>query len=91
MHGTLGGAWREDGRAAALGELTDVVGAEAVDILFVGDSRGDGVLGEVSRQRQLDKDAVDGGVVVEAADQVEDFGLGSGLGEGNELAVNVGL
>ncbi|PMB72907.1 hypothetical protein BM221_000324 [Beauveria bassiana] len=47
VHDTLGGTWCKDGGATALGELTDIVGAEAVDVLFVGNSRGNGVLGKV--------------------------------------------
>lgn len=44
VHDTLGGARRENGGAAALGELTNVVGAEPVDILLVSHGRGDVVL-----------------------------------------------
>lgn len=43
------------------------------------------------RYRQLHKDAIDGGVVVELLDLLEEFGFGNGLGVGLDLAVDVGL
>jgi hypothetical protein len=43
------------------------------------------------RYRQLDKDAVDGGVIVELLDLLEEFGFGYGFGIGFDFAVNVGL
>lgn len=45
----------------------------------------------MSRYRQLHKDAIDGGVVVELLDLLEEFGFGNGLGVGLDLAVNIGL
>lgn len=56
---SLGGAGGEDGLAAALGELANVVGAESVDILLVGDGGGDVWLRDVLGERELDEDAVD--------------------------------
>lgn len=88
---SLGGAGREDGLAAALGELADVVGAEPVDILLVSDGGRDVGLRDVLRKGQLDEDAVDRVVVVEAKDLLEQLDLGNVLGEVKQLAVDAGL
>lgn len=88
---TLGGARCEDGLAAALGELANVVGTKAVDILLVSDSGGNVRLGDVLGERQLDQDAVDRVVVVETADLVKEFNLGDVLWEVKQLAVDAGL
>lgn len=88
---SLGGAGSEDGLAAALGELTNVVGAEAVNILLVCDGGGDVGLRDVLRKRQLDEDTVDRVVVVEAKDLLEELDLGNVLGEVKQLAVDAGL
>ncbi len=66
-HDALGRAGAQ--QRHALGETTDVVGMEAIDVLVRTDAleqqRGVQMLG----QRQLNQDAVDGGVVVELIDQ----------------------
>lgn len=77
--------------AAALGELADVVGTEAVDILLAGHGRGDVVLGHVLGQRQLDQDAVDRGVIVEGGDLGDELGLGGRLIKLDQLASNAAL
>lgn len=43
------------------------------------------------RKRQLDKDTVDGIVVVETADLIEELNLSNILWEVEQLAVNMGL
>lgn len=43
------------------------------------------------RKRQLDKDTVDGIVVVETADVIEELDLSNVLWEVEQLAVNTGL
>jgi hypothetical protein len=61
--------------AAPLGELSDVGGAEAVDVLLAGDDGGDGILGDALWKWELDQDAVDRGVVVEVLDAGDELGL----------------
>ncbi len=90
-HDALGGAGDEKGVAAALGQLADVVGAEAVDILLAGDGRGDVVLGDALGERQLHEDTVHGRVVVEGDDTGDQLGLGGRLIELDELARNAAL
>jgi len=91
VHDTLGRARGEDGVAATLGQLTNVIGAEAIDILFVGDGRGDVVLGDVARQGELDEDAVDRGIVVQAAELVQQLGLSDLSGVVQQLTRNTSL
>lgn len=88
---TLGSAGSEDGLAAALGKLANVVGSKAVNILLVSDSRGDACLRDVLGERQLDKDAVDSIVVVKTTDLIEELDLGNVLWEVKQLAVDAGL
>jgi hypothetical protein len=90
-HDTLGGAGYEEGAASPLGELANVGGAEAIDVLLVTNGRGDGVLVEVFGEGELDKEAMNAGVVVKPVDLVEELGLADGGGEMEEFAVNVGL
>jgi hypothetical protein len=49
------------------------------------------VLGDVFWERQLDEDAVDGGVVVEVVDTLEELGFSDVFGEVDEFTVNVCL
>lgn len=90
-HDTLGGAWDEMGVAAALGKLTNVESTETVDILLVGNGRSDVVLGDVLGEGQLDKHAVDTGVVVELDYLGNKLGLGGILVELDQLGLDTAL
>ncbi len=62
-------------RRAFQHQAPDVVGVEAVDVLHRQDRLGHRFLVDVPGQRQLDQDAVDGGVGIEPRDQVEQLDL----------------
>ena len=71
------GARNESGRIAQR-ELGYVHGMETIDIFCWINGFNDRLLVDMRRGRGLNKDAVDGGVVVEFSDEVEQFGLGGG-------------
>ena len=75
-----GGAGDETGGVAE-GELGDVDRMKPVDVLGGIDGFDDSLFVDVRRGRGLDEDAVDGRVVVEFANEVEQLLLGSGGGE----------
>ena len=76
-----GGAGDEAARVLE-GELGDVFGVEAVDVLAGVDGADDGGFVDVAGRRALHQDAVDGGVGVELADHGEQFLLAGGGGQG---------
>jgi hypothetical protein len=63
-HDTFGCAWDKERLTATLGQLANVAGAEAIDVLLIGNGRGDGVFRDVLGEGKLDQDTVDGGIVV---------------------------
>lgn len=75
----------------ALGELSNVLGSKAVHVLFVDDGGGDGILGNVLGNGELDEDTVNGRVIVQGLDLLEEFRLAYVFGVVVETAVNVGL
>lgn len=77
--------------SSTLCKLADVVGTEAIDILLIGDGGRDVVLGNVFRDRQLNKDTVDCGVVIQAFDLLEKLDLGGGIRKVDEFAADACL
>ena len=72
----------ETGQADA--HAADVDGVEAVDVLVGQDGLGDLLLVNVGGQGELDYEAVDLGVAVEAVDFADELGLGDGVGEAEQ-------
>lgn len=91
LHDTLWSAWSEEWLSTTLGKLTNVGGTEAINILLVGNGRGNVVLGDVLWNWELNQDTVDGWVVVEVVDALNELDLGDGLWVVNELAGDAGL
>lgn len=91
LHDTLWRAWGEEWDTATLGQLTNVDCAEAIDILLVCYGGGNRVLRDVLWDWELDQDTVDGGVVVQDIDLVDELALSGRLGEVNELAADTSL
>jgi hypothetical protein len=69
-------------------ELADIDGVEAVDVLAVIDGAENFVFLEVARERGLDEDSVDLGIVVEAVDEGEKLGLGCFFLQHNGVGVD---
>ena len=80
LHAAGRGAGDEAGRVFEH-ELGDVFRVEAIDVLARVDLADDGFLVDVLGRRRLDEDAVDGGVGVEIADDLEQFLLGGFRGQ----------
>jgi hypothetical protein len=57
-------------------QLADVQEMEAVDVLVGRYGLGDALLVDVLRQRQLDQDAVDSRIAIQAVDECQDFPFG---------------
>lgn len=71
--------------ACPLCELTDVLGAEAIDIFLSTDGRGDSILRNVIGDWELDQDPMDRSVVVELVDLLEELCLGDVGGQMSEF------
>lgn len=91
LHHSFRSAGDKERATAPLSQLTDVDRTESIDILLIGDSRGDGMFGQVLGERQLDENAMDRGVIVGLGDLLEDLGLCDVLGEVDNLADDTGL
>ncbi|KAI6748788.1 hypothetical protein HG531_007735 [Fusarium graminearum] len=90
-HATLGCARNEKRLATPLGELSNVFGAEAVDILLVCHKRCNGILRNVLGERQLNQDTMDSRVVVVLTNMVKELCLGDRFRIVQQLAVNASL
>ena len=91
LHDTLWSARGEQWLSTTLGKLANVGGTEAINILFVGDSGRDVVLGHVLWHWKLDQDTVDGWVVVLLLNCLDECELGGLLWELDELAADASL
>lgn len=79
-----GGGTGDESLRIFLDEAAEVGGGKAVDILVGGDSVEDGLLVNVVGQGRLDEDCVDGGVLVEGVDLLEQIAFGDGIGKSEE-------
>ena len=77
--------------AASLGQLANTPHPESIDILLVCNGRCDCMLRNVFRNRQLDEDTVDCGVVIEGVDALEELRFGNVFGKLDQFAVDVCL
>lgn len=59
--------------AGPLCKLTDVLRAEAIDVFLGKDCRGDSVLRDVVWDWKLDQDSMDGSVVIQLVDLLEEL------------------
>ncbi len=84
-----GGAGREVG--AALEQLAQVVGMDAVNVLVRGDGFDYAVLVNPARQRELHQDAVNSRVFAVPIDGRKDFSFGRRAGQVNGIAEQSGL
>lgn len=91
LHDTLWSARGEQWLSTTLGELANVGGTEAINILLVGDSGRDVVLGHMLWHWKLDQDTVDGWVVVLLLDCLNECELGGLFRELDELAADASL
>src|SRR5690606_11626758 len=64
---------------------------KAVDVFFGGDCLDDLGCVHVTRQRQLDQDSMDGGILVELPHHIEQFGLGGVFAHADHARIQPGL
>lgn len=76
---------------APLGKFSNVLSAETIDILLSKNGGSDGVLGNVAWKGQLDKNTVNGMVIVLLVDLLEQLCLGDICGEMNKFAKDASL
>lgn len=81
-----GGGTGDESAGILLDEAAEVGGGKAVDILMRGDGVENGLFVNVFGEGCLDEDSVDGGVLVEGVDLLEQIAFGDGIGEREEAA-----
>jgi hypothetical protein len=90
-HDALGCTWGEERAASPLRKLSNVVCAEAINILLIRDGRGYFILRKMSRNWELDQNAVDSRVMVEAGNLFDKLGFRDSIRIMEKFAVDTCL